>query len=125
PEIADATSKTQRSKSSSYATRSHPHPSPSQTGSRAASSPPRAGRNFLALAEMRKSLRPQLSLCMRLQVIARPSRVRQPNTRLRLLSLTVSGYTTRPITRVRTDDDQPGAYDARFPQFAPTYWASR
>src|SRR3984885_8883793 len=29
------------------ATRSHPHPSPSQTGSRAASSPPRAGRNFL------------------------------------------------------------------------------
>jgi hypothetical protein len=30
-----------------HATRSHPHPSPSQTGSRAASSPPRAGRNFL------------------------------------------------------------------------------
>jgi len=29
-----------------HATRSHPHPSPSQTGSRAASSPPRAGRNF-------------------------------------------------------------------------------
>ena len=28
------------------ATRSHPHPSPSQTGSRAASSPPRAGRNL-------------------------------------------------------------------------------
>src|SRR6202163_5072824 len=30
-----------------HAIRSHPHPSPSQTGSRAASSPPRAGRNFL------------------------------------------------------------------------------
>src|SRR5712692_4258173 len=29
-----------------HASRSHPHPSPSQTGSRAASSPPRAGRNF-------------------------------------------------------------------------------
>src|SRR5450631_4265330 len=29
-----------------HAIRSHPHPSPSQTGSRAASSPPRAGRNF-------------------------------------------------------------------------------
>ena len=28
------------------ATRSHPHPSPSQTGSRAASLPPKAGRNF-------------------------------------------------------------------------------
>ncbi len=30
-----------------HATRSHPHPSPSQTGSRAASSPPRAGRNYV------------------------------------------------------------------------------
>ncbi len=35
---------------SRHATRSHPHPSPSQTGSRAASSPPRAGRNFLGMA---------------------------------------------------------------------------
>ena len=38
-----------------HATRSHPHPSPSQTGSRAASPPPRAGRNFFGIHD---------SLCM-------------------------------------------------------------
>jgi hypothetical protein len=39
-----------------HATRSHPHPSPSQTGSRAASSPPRAGRNFFDSRKNAKKL---------------------------------------------------------------------
>jgi hypothetical protein len=43
---------TNTEKQRSYATRSNPHPSPSQTGSRAASSPPRAGRNFLRDCEV-------------------------------------------------------------------------
>ena len=44
PPPAPATA--ERTRNYGHATRSHPHPSPSQTGSRAASLPPKAGRNF-------------------------------------------------------------------------------